>query len=93
MAKKKQATQEALEDQARRFNYNLKRFSTAMLTYESRLNNVGVAQIRQKQAADGGLAEDNKKWGEAADLNTQSAQAELMIALESFGALKELLKS
>ena len=79
-----------LEDQARKFHYNLNRFNKSMTAYEGRLNNVQNAKIKQKQAED--AFSEGAQWGDIITANVTASDLELAAALEAFKELKKLLK-
>ena len=82
-----------LEDQARKFNYNLKRFQEAMSAYETRLNSIQIAKTRKEQAKEnGGLQEQIGQWNNIIDNNEKASETELRTAIEAFGELKKSLK-
>ncbi len=79
-----------LEDQARKFHYNLKRFKDSMTAYEGRMNNVQTAKIKQKQAEE--AFREGAQWGDIITANVTASELELEAALEAFKELKKLLK-
>lgn len=79
-----------IEDQARKFHYNLKRFKESMTAYEGRLTNVQTAKIKQKQAED--AFNEGAQWGDIITANVKASDLELEAALEAFKELKKLLK-